>query len=93
MEFPKLFRLAKMKKEVVEAFSLTYSFSEVKWEDFFSVPLLEREVNILSCLKLLVGSTFLVPEMEDRLIWIHDNNGLFSVKKLSAFLINDGGRE
>ncbi|MBA0721296.1 hypothetical protein Golax_008855 [Gossypium laxum] len=35
----------------------------------------------------VVSSKVLALEEEDRLIWIHDNNGVFSLKKLSKLLI------
>ncbi|MBA0710089.1 hypothetical protein Golax_025084 [Gossypium laxum] len=41
------------------------------------------ELNMLNRLRE-VSSKVLVPEEEDRLIWIHDNNGVFSIWKLKA---------
>ncbi|KAH1057306.1 hypothetical protein J1N35_035371 [Gossypium stocksii] len=45
---------------------------------------------MLNHLKEVVSSKVLVPEEEDRLMWIHDNKGVFSVKKLTELLIKEG---
>lgn len=48
LEFPILFRLAKLKNGMVFDYSNNSSFSKVKWEDLFIKPLLDRELGILS---------------------------------------------
>lgn len=45
---------------------------------------------MLNCLREVVSSKVLVSNEEDHLIWIHDNKGVFSVKKLSELLIKEG---
>ncbi|KAH1084276.1 hypothetical protein J1N35_024037 [Gossypium stocksii] len=75
---------------LVKDFSMSNGFIEVNWADFFICPLLDREINMVVCLKEAVSSKILIPEEEDRLIWIHDNNGVFSLKKLTELLIKDG---
>lgn len=56
-------------------------------------PLLEREVIMLKRMNVVVGNSSLVPDREDRLVWIHDNNGVFSVKKLTELLSKGGGED
>lgn len=53
LEFPRLFRLAKLKEWRVVNYSNKCGFSNVKWEDLFIRPLLNRELEILSLLKRL----------------------------------------
>ncbi|TYG59019.1 hypothetical protein ES288_D08G268700v1, partial [Gossypium darwinii] len=90
VEFPRLFRLVNNKKGLVKDFLNLNGFNEVNWVDLFIRPLLDRELNMLNRLREVVSSKVLVPEEEDRLIWIHDNNGVFSVKKLTELLIKEG---
>ncbi|TYH05233.1 hypothetical protein ES288_A08G067400v1, partial [Gossypium darwinii] len=87
VEYPRLFRLAKIKNEVVKDYSLLNGFKEVNWLDFFTRPLLDRELVSLIGLKEKVGMKVLVSDVEDRLIWVHDSKGVFSVKKLSKLLL------
>ncbi|MBA0724647.1 hypothetical protein Golax_021322, partial [Gossypium laxum] len=56
----------------------------------FFRTLLDREESMLSKLKVLVGSLELDLEVEDRIIWIHDSAGEFTIKKLSDLLTYDG---
>ncbi|KAG8493307.1 hypothetical protein CXB51_010707 [Gossypium anomalum] len=67
---------------------MSNEFNEVNWAEFFSRPLLDREIIMISCLKEAVSCKVLHPEEEDRLIWIHDNKGVFSVRKLIELLIS-----
>lgn len=90
VEYPRLFRLAKIKNEVVKDYSLLNGFKEVNWLDFFTRPLLDRELVSLIGLKEKVGMKVLVSDVEDRLIWVHDSKGVFSVKKLSKLLLEVG---
>ncbi|KAK5832783.1 hypothetical protein PVK06_016586 [Gossypium arboreum] len=92
LEFPRLFRLAKLKNGMVIDYSNNSGFSKVKWEDLFIRPLLDRELRILSRLTERVKSVVLVPDLEDSLDWAHDNKGEFSVKKLTNLLI-EGERD
>lgn len=87
MEFPRLFRLSLNKSGFVKDFSKSNGFKEVDWAVFFSRHLLDREVIMVSQLMKAVSCIVLIPEMEDRLIWIHDKQGEFSVRKLSELLI------
>ncbi|MBA0854403.1 hypothetical protein Goshw_030035 [Gossypium schwendimanii] len=80
VEFPRLFHLVNNKKGLVKDFLNSNGFNKVNWVDFFIRPLLDRELNMLNRLKEVVSSKVLLPEEEDRLIWIHDNNGVFSLK-------------
>ncbi|MBA0692313.1 hypothetical protein Goari_009884, partial [Gossypium aridum] len=93
LEFPRLFRLAKLKNGMVIDYSNNSGFSKVKWEDIFIRPLLDRELGILSRLTERVKSVVLVPDLEDSLNWTHDNKGEFSVKKLTNLLIEGEGDE
>ncbi|KAH1073677.1 hypothetical protein J1N35_026005 [Gossypium stocksii] len=65
-------------------------FNEVNWADFFSGPLLDKEINMVTHLKEALSSMVLLPEEEDRLIWIYDNKGVFSMRKLTELLISEG---
>lgn len=55
VDFPRLFRLAKLKYASVFDYSSYYGFSNVNWEDIFVRPLLDREMGILS--RLIDGVT------------------------------------
>lgn len=91
MEFPRLFRLAKYKNRVVEIYLKNGGLNYDNWEEYFVRPLLDREVDLLNQLIEEAGSIVLVPEIEDRLTWVHDSIGYFSFKRLSELLINEGG--
>ncbi|KAB2063727.1 hypothetical protein ES319_A10G237100v1 [Gossypium barbadense] len=71
VEFPRLFRLSLNKSGFVKDFSKSN----------------DREVNMVSRLMEAVYCMVLIPEVEDRLIWIHDKQGEFSMRKLSELLI------
>ncbi|KAA3480300.1 LINE-1 reverse transcriptase like [Gossypium australe] len=72
---------------MVKDYSFLNGFKEVNWLDLFIRPLLDKELVLLNRLKEIVCNKVLVPDVEDRLIWVHDNKGEFSVKKLSKLLI------
>ncbi|TYH19946.1 hypothetical protein ES288_A05G392700v1 [Gossypium darwinii] len=91
VEFPRLFRLALNKNGLVKDFSMSNGFMEVNWADFFSRPQLDREMHMVSWLREAKSSMFLSPEVEDKLLWIHDRKCVFSVKKLTELLLSDGG--
>lgn len=90
MGFPRLFHLVLNKKGIVKDFVMPNGFKEVNWADFFSHPLLDREINMVIRLKDAVSSMVLLPEEEDQLIWIHDNKWVFSIRKLIELLISEG---
>lgn len=90
VEFQRLFHLVLNKKGKVIDFSTSNGFKEVNWDDFFSRPLLEREVQMVSSLKEAMSCRILFPEVEDRLLWKHDNKGVFSVRKLTELLLTVG---
>lgn len=48
--------------------------------------MLKRRIEVM-------GNSCLVPGREDCLVWIHDNNGVFSVKKLTGLLSKGGGED
>ncbi|KAG8473851.1 hypothetical protein CXB51_036041 [Gossypium anomalum] len=87
VEFPRLFRLSLNKNGFVKDFSKSNGVKEFDWAVFFSHRLLDREVNMVSRLMEAISGMVLIPEVEDRLIWIHDKQGEFSVRKLSELLI------
>ncbi|KAK5819456.1 hypothetical protein PVK06_024457 [Gossypium arboreum] len=89
-EFPKLFRLALKKNCFVKDVARNNSFEEVHWESVFSRKLLDREKCTVEKLKFLMSSVVLNEELEDRINWIHESGGIFSVKKLSYLLARDG---
>ncbi|KAL4378935.1 hypothetical protein GQ457_02G038900 [Hibiscus cannabinus] len=60
---------------------------ETNWEEVFSRPLLERERCLLTELIQALHDKEINTNMEDRLIWIHDTAGNFSVKHLSSLLV------
>ncbi|KAG4188559.1 hypothetical protein ERO13_A08G172150v2, partial [Gossypium hirsutum] len=89
VEFPRLFHLVNNKKRLVKDYSFSNGFNEVNWVDLFCQPSLDRELNMLSRLKEVVCNKVLVPEAEDRLVWIHDSKRVFSMKKLTKLLIKE----
>lgn len=91
VDFPRLFRLAKLKYASVFDYSSNYGFSNVNWEDIFVRPLLDREMGILSRLIDRVSCVVMVPEVEDRILWDHEKDGEFSVKQLSKLLSKGEG--
>ncbi|KAH1114716.1 hypothetical protein J1N35_008094 [Gossypium stocksii] len=48
-----------------------------------------KEMVLLNRLNEIVCNKVLVPDMEDKLLWVHDINGEFSVKKLSKLFIEE----
>lgn len=90
-EFPRLFRLALNKNSLVKDFSMLNGFMEVNWADLFSCLLLDGEIHMVSRLKEALSNIILFPEVKDRLLWIHDNKGVFSVRKLTELLLSVGG--
>ncbi|KAG8493932.1 hypothetical protein CXB51_011284 [Gossypium anomalum] len=90
-DFPRLFRLAKSKNSSVFDYSLNNGFCNVKWDELFVRPLLDREIEIFGHLIERVSSVILVPEVEDQLLWAHDSKGEFSVKQLSKLLLEGEG--
>ncbi|KAK5786115.1 hypothetical protein PVK06_040742 [Gossypium arboreum] len=90
VEFSRLFLLTMNKKKLVKDFSISNGFNEDNWADFFIRPLFDIELNMVIYLKEVVSSKVLIPDEEDRLIWIHDTKGVFSVKKLTELLIKEG---
>lgn len=84
VDFPRLFWLAKIKNGSVKDYSFLNCFKEVNWLDFFIRPLLDRELALLNWLKEIVCIKVLIPYVEDRLIWVHDNKREFSVKNYQS---------
>ncbi|TYG85797.1 hypothetical protein ES288_A13G084000v1 [Gossypium darwinii] len=74
VEFQRLFHLVLNKKGKVIDFSTSN----------------EREVQMVSSLKEAMSCRILFPEVEDRLLWKHDNKGVFSVIKLTELLLTVG---
>lgn len=52
----------------------------------FIRPPLDGELRVLSELSDKVNSVVLVLEKKDRIIWVHDVKGKFTVKKLTGLL-------
>ncbi|KAK5847321.1 hypothetical protein PVK06_003626 [Gossypium arboreum] len=69
---------------------------DFKWkEGFFVKAFLDREWGMLSHLLDLVGGVVLIPEVEDRILWMHDKNGSGrrrTICFLTASLLMDFGR-
>ncbi|KAK8594454.1 hypothetical protein V6N13_015376 [Hibiscus sabdariffa] len=87
MLFPRLFRLAKRKTVSVRDMSNNCCWYDVKWDEIFCGPLLHREVVWLWELLLVIQGMSVNNNVEDRIIWIHDKVGNFSVKHLSSLLV------
>ncbi|GMI67424.1 hypothetical protein HRI_000411700 [Hibiscus trionum] len=58
------------------------------WSNLFSRPLLDRETEIVSKIKNSLQIYKVKLGVADRIIWIHETAGMFSVKKLSDLLIS-----
>ncbi|KAK8643652.1 hypothetical protein V6N13_012935 [Hibiscus sabdariffa] len=56
----------------------------------FIRPLLVRELDSWRDILSMFEGVALVPDLPDRLIWIHDRARIFSVRKLSELMLNDG---
>ncbi|TYH25372.1 hypothetical protein ES288_A03G162700v1 [Gossypium darwinii] len=91
LEFPQLFRLAKFKNGSIFDYSFNCGFSNFNWEVLFVRPLLAREVGLLCGLIERVSCVVLVPEVEDLILWAHDNKVEFPVKQLTKLLIEGEG--
>lgn len=59
------------------------SLKEAKLGDFFVRPLLDKEIKTLKSFIDLVRNRAFVEDMEDRIVWAHNNTGEFSFKKLT----------
>ncbi|KAK5834456.1 hypothetical protein PVK06_018334 [Gossypium arboreum] len=57
------------------------------WNEYFTRPLLEREVGLGKELAERVIGTNLNLNIEDRLCWVKDKEGVFSVKKCTELLM------
>ncbi|MFQ6627826.1 hypothetical protein Gotur_007672 [Gossypium turneri] len=91
LEFPRLFRLVRKKGGMVANYSRNNVFNRVKWSELFTRSLLEREEEMLCRSEDKVNSIELVPGVEDRLCWVHNSNGEFTVRKCYELLIINGG--
>ncbi|KAE8704998.1 hypothetical protein F3Y22_tig00110430pilonHSYRG00099 [Hibiscus syriacus] len=71
------------------------------WEDVWlgeialrsRYPRLYRELALVEIIKREVDKVTLNPSVADRIVWVHENDGLFKVKKLSELLLSDGNFE
>lgn len=90
-EFPRLYRLAILKNRKVADYLMDSGFTNGKWDEFFIRPLLDRVLKAWNNLLNIVKSVELYEEREDIIIWIHDNKGVFTVKKLTTLLCLDEG--
>ncbi|KAH1098163.1 hypothetical protein J1N35_015084 [Gossypium stocksii] len=63
---------------MVADYSSNNGFSSVNWSEFFTRTLLDREVVMLRRFEDMVRSMELVPDVEDRLSWVHDSNEEFT---------------
>ncbi|KAK8497350.1 hypothetical protein V6N13_056873 [Hibiscus sabdariffa] len=66
------------------------SFSVFNWKSLFTRKLLEKEEVWLEEMISMVSPHEPVVGVVDRLVWLLDNGGLFSVKKLMHLLCSDG---
>ncbi|KAK8595342.1 hypothetical protein V6N13_016717 [Hibiscus sabdariffa] len=86
IQFPRLFRLAVNKMAVVRDLAPANELQNIKWEKIFQRNLLNRELYLVEELKALLHDYRIIQTAEDKLIWIHDIAGKFSVKILSSLL-------
>lgn len=80
VEFSRLYILATIKNSLVKDVATNNSFEEVPWEKVFSRKLLDREICMVDKLKTMVGTFELNADVEDRILWIHDNGGSSQLK-------------
>ncbi|XP_039029457.1 uncharacterized protein LOC120163641 [Hibiscus syriacus] len=59
----------------------------------FERQLLDRELALVEIIKREVDKVTLNPSVADRIVWVHENDGLFKVKKLHELLLSDGNFE
>ncbi|KAK8609499.1 hypothetical protein V6N13_061947 [Hibiscus sabdariffa] len=82
----RLKRLAVNKMAAVRDFVLVLEAQNGGWVGLFQRSLVDRELKLVEDLKLLLSEYRLSETMEDKLIWIHDVAGKFSIKTLSSLL-------
>ncbi|KAK8696149.1 hypothetical protein V6N13_001286 [Hibiscus sabdariffa] len=87
MLFSRLFRLAKKKVAIVLEMSDNSCWYELKWDEVFFRPLLDREVKRLSEMLLVLQGMNVNANVEDRIIWVHDEAENFFVNLLSSLLV------
>ncbi|KAB2086355.1 hypothetical protein ES319_A04G025700v1 [Gossypium barbadense] len=89
--YPRLFRIAKSKDcTIAEMVSLLGS-GNTNWNEYFTRPLLEREVGLSKELAERVIGIDLNLSREDRLCWVKDKEWVFSVKKCTELLMLEDG--
>ncbi|KAH1091961.1 hypothetical protein J1N35_019218 [Gossypium stocksii] len=89
--YPRLFHLA-LRKDCSVADVLSYSGSDrACWSVHFSRLLLSKEAEMCKELAERVSALKLNSNIEDRLCWVKDKAGEFSVKKCTELLMMDDG--
>ncbi|KAE8726444.1 hypothetical protein F3Y22_tig00006886pilonHSYRG00006 [Hibiscus syriacus] len=85
--FPRIYRLVSRKFRTI--FEV---LRESEWRDssvLFVRQLLDRERNIFNVIKGEIGEAQIKPDVVDRIIWIHEKDGKFSVKKMTELLLGN----
>ncbi|XP_039050056.1 uncharacterized protein LOC120191133 [Hibiscus syriacus] len=91
--YPRLYRLVSRK-----FISVDEMFSADEWlsQDLpalFNRQLLDRERVIVHRIKGEVDRIKIISYVPDRILWVHENDGIFKVKKLSELLMCNGNFE
>ncbi|KAE8696464.1 hypothetical protein F3Y22_tig00110670pilonHSYRG00065 [Hibiscus syriacus] len=85
--FPRIYRSVSRKFRTV--FEV---LRESEWRDssvLFVRQLLDRERSIFNVIKGEIGEAQIKPDVADRIIWIHEKDGKFSVKKMTELLLGN----
>ncbi|KAL4352206.1 hypothetical protein GQ457_06G015670 [Hibiscus cannabinus] len=88
VKFARLYRLASNKGTLVADLAINDEFIIFNWQSWFTRELLKREMPLVKELHSKILNTKLIQGVQDRIIWIHEKSGLFTVKKLTNILLN-----
>ncbi|KAL4333388.1 hypothetical protein GQ457_07G006800 [Hibiscus cannabinus] len=86
--FPRLYRLVKAKGQTIAAVVGVGDFSNIVWDSVFSRKLLERELKFLSSVNECLATKNLEYNSSDKIIWMQDKVGQFSVATVTKLLLN-----
>ncbi|KAE8681632.1 hypothetical protein F3Y22_tig00111311pilonHSYRG00173 [Hibiscus syriacus] len=87
--YPRIYRLALRKYITVRDMISAGEWKNLDSSALFERQLLDREFNTVRIIKREVDDVSLNPFLTDRIIWVHETDGLFMVKKLTDLLLSD----
>ncbi|KAE8697825.1 hypothetical protein F3Y22_tig00110610pilonHSYRG00585 [Hibiscus syriacus] len=88
--YPRIYRLALRKYITVRDMISAGDWQNLDIVALFERQLLNRELTIVRIIKRELDNVGLNSSVADQIVWVHETDGLFKVKKLTDLLLSDG---